>query len=328
MIFKCQNCGGNVVYSPEKKAMYCPHCEGIESQNKTGEDVGEVCANCGAPLQPGEYTSASKCEHCGCYVIFDGKVQGAYEPNLIIPFQVGKEAAKDILKKEFKKRPFTPSGFLSEAALEKMEGIYVPFWLYDYIADCSFEGEGTKVRSWVSGNMRYTETSFFRVVRELQVDFDKIPVDASVAMDDSIMDLMEPYGYQALEKFQEKYMSGFFSEVFNASPEQLEPRAKQKAGKDSEALLQETLSGYQTLKTFRRNVNLKRDGLYYSLFPVWVYTYQYHNEKYIFYINGQTGKVIGKTPVSLSKTVGYGATVFAAAFTMLTLIRMLLEVIQ
>lgn len=24
MIFKCKNCGGNSVYSPEKKMMYCP----------------------------------------------------------------------------------------------------------------------------------------------------------------------------------------------------------------------------------------------------------------------------------------------------------------
>lgn len=327
MIFKCQNCGGNVVYSPEKKAMYCVHCEGIESQNKSGEGIEEVCANCGAPLKKEEYTSASKCEHCGCYIIFDGKVQGAYEPNLILPFKVGKEEAKGILKKEFKKRPFTPVGFLSEAALEKMEGAYVPFWLYDYIADCFFEGEGTKVRSWTKGDTRYTETSHYRVERGLQVDFDKIPVDASIAMDDSVMDLMEPYGYQALEQFQEKYMSGFFAEVFNASPEQMEPRAKQKAEKDSAMLLQETLSGYQTIKPFRNQIDLKRDGLYYALLPVWIYTFSYHNEKYMFYINGQTGKVIGKTPVSASKTIGYGATVFAASFAMLTLLGMILEVL-
>ena len=50
MIFKCKNCGGNSVYSPEKKMMYCPHCESEESQEKlTGVGLTQ-CGNCGAPL--------------------------------------------------------------------------------------------------------------------------------------------------------------------------------------------------------------------------------------------------------------------------------------
>ena len=73
-----------------------------------------------------------------------------------------------------------------------MEGIYVPFWLYDYGADYDFAGEGTRVRTWRSGDTEYTETSYFEVIRQMDVDFDRIPVDASIAMDDGIMDLMGP----------------------------------------------------------------------------------------------------------------------------------------
>lgn len=326
MIFKCQNCGGNVVYSPEKEAMYCPHCEGTESHQKMQAESETVCANCGAPLETREFTSASKCGHCGSYIILDGKVQGAYEPNLILPFKIGREKAKEILKSEFKKKAFTPASFLSEATLEGMEGIYVPFWLYDYIADCMFEGEGVKIRTWRSGNKEYTEKSYYEVIRDMKVDFDKIPVDASIAMEDGIMDLMEPYDYKALENFQEKYMSGFFAEMFNENADKLEPRAKMKAQSASEALLQETLSGYHTMKTRNKIISLNRDGLYYTLFPVWVYTYSYRNEKFSFFINGQTGKVIGKTPLSLQKLAGYGATVFAAAFLMITFLKTILEV--
>lgn len=314
MIFKCQNCGGNVVYNPDKGAMYCPHCEGIESQQKTEGSSQEVCANCGAPITLDEFTSASKCEHCGSYIVFDERVEGMYRPNLILPFKVGKEKAKEILKKEFKKKAFTPSGFLSDATLEKMEGTYVPFWLYDYLADYTYDGEGTKVRTWTSGNKEYTETSYYHVVREMDIDFDKIPVDASNAMEDSIMDLMEPYDYTVLEEFQEKYMSGFFSEIFNEPSGKLEPRAMDKARKDADMLLNETLSGYASLRVHHKNLNLNKNGLYYALFPVWVYTYSYQNEKYSFYINGQTGKVIGKTPLSMKKLLGYAATVYALGF--------------
>ena len=292
MIFKCQNCGGNVVYSPDKEAMYCPHCEGIESQQKMEGNSEEVCVNCGATLTKGEFTSASKCEYCGNYIIFDEKVEGMYKPNLILPFKIGKEKAKEILKKEFKKKAFTPASFLSDATLDKMEGVYVPFWLYDYLANYSFSGEGTRVRTWRKGNKEYTETSYYHIERELDIDFAKIPVDASNEMDDKIMDLMEPYDYKVLEEFQEKYMSGFLSEVFN------EPSAK-----------------------------LEQDGLYYALFPVWVYTYNYKNEKFPFFINGQTGKVIGKTPMSAQKLAGYAATVFGCTFLIMTFLKMIMGVI-
>lgn len=34
MIFKCKNCGGNVVYSPERKKMFCPFCESEDSEER------------------------------------------------------------------------------------------------------------------------------------------------------------------------------------------------------------------------------------------------------------------------------------------------------
>lgn len=320
MIFKCRNCGGNVVYSPEKESMYCPHCEGMDSQQKIEGESETTCANCGAPIHIGEFTSASRCEHCGHYIVFDGRVQGAYEPNLILPFKIGKERVKEILKTEFKKRAFTPSGFLSEATLDKMEGTYVPFWLYDYMANCVFDGEGTRVRSWRSGDKEYTETSYFHVVRDMDIDFDKIPVDASIAMDDGTMDLMEPYDYKALESFQDKYMSGFYAEFFNEDAQKLEPRAGEKAGKASEAILQESLSGYSSLRPFHRNIYLNKRGLYYSLFPVWVYTYSYRNQTFSFYVNGQTGKAVGRTPLSVQKLIGYGATLFTIMALMMEIV--------
>ncbi len=320
MIFKCQNCGGNVLYNPEKGSMHCPHCDSVESQQKMEGSSQMSCANCGAPLETERFTSASKCAHCGNYIIFDEKVQGMYRPNLILPFKVGKQQAKDILKKEFKKKAFTPSGFLKDAALEKMEGSYVPFWLYDYQANYVFDGGATKIRTWRSGNKEYTETSYYHVYRDMDIDFNKIPVDASDAMDDSVMDLMEPYHYNVLENFDEKYMSGFLSEVFNQPADALEPRARDKAAKDSEGLMSESLSGYSSLKPHRKNLTINRSGLYYALFPVWVYTYTYQNQKFPFYINGQTGKVVGKTPLSKKKMLGYAATVFGLAFAMIYIV--------
>lgn len=327
MIFKCRNCGGNTVYSPEKGKMYCPHCEGVDSGERVGEGSLVQCVNCGAPLEITQYTSACRCGHCGTYLILDERVEGAFEPQLILPFCIGKEAAVASMEKEFSRRLFAPADFLSAKSLERMEGIYVPFWLYDYGADYDFEGEGTRVRTWQSGDTEYTETSYFEVIRRMDVDFAQIPVDASIAMDDGIMDLMEPYSYGALTNFSPQYMSGFYGEVYNQGAEELDERAQAKARQASEELMQGSLTGYTTVRPLRKNLKLNREKFSYALMPVWQYVYHYRGQSYLYHVNGQTGKVIGATPVSKGKVMAYGTSVFAAVTALCFMATHLLEIL-
>lgn len=327
MFYRCKNCGGNVVYHPEKKKMYCPYCDGTDSEEEVKSTVMKECVNCGAPLEISDFTSACRCEHCGSYTILEERVEGEYTPHLILPFKISKEGAVKILEKEFQSRFFTPATFLSTASLEGMEGIYVPFFLYDYLADFDYAGTGTKVRSWRSGNTEYVETSYFHVERNLEIDFDKIPVDASINMDDAKMDLLEPFDEKALETFQKKYMSGFRAEIYSEGLMDLEPRAQEKARRDSEELLRESLSGYTTLNAERKHLNLQRQSANYALLPVWVYYYSYRGQKFTYYVNGQSGKILGRTPVSRGKVFGYGSAAWAFLSAMLLFVKMILEVL-
>ncbi|MCH5253287.1 MAG: hypothetical protein J1F41_00060 [Lachnospiraceae bacterium] len=327
MIFKCKNCGGNIVYEPNRKKMYCPHCESLDSENVIKEGSLTQCGNCGAPISVGQYTSADRCTHCGSHIVFDERVEGIYEPHLILPFKVDKEKAVEALNKEFSKRVFTPSGFLSQKSLEQMRGIYVPFWLYDYQAHYHFQGEGTKVRSWRSGNTEYVETSYYEVIRQMEAGFERVPVDASFVMDDGEMDLMEPYTYQELEEFQPKYMSGFYGEMYNQGAPELEGRAQVKVQKASEELMQQSLTGYNSVRPIRKDLNLDRNGINYALMPVWMYEYRYRGEVYRFHVNGQTGKVVGKTPVSRLKVLLYGLSAMISVSVMTSLAIAILEVL-
>ena len=93
MIFKCRNCGGNTIYEPSRKRMYCPHCESLDSENIVHEGSMAKCGNCGAPMTPGQYTSAGKCTHCGSYIVYDERVGGIFEPHSILPFKLNKDMA-------------------------------------------------------------------------------------------------------------------------------------------------------------------------------------------------------------------------------------------
>lgn len=327
MIFKCRNCGANTVWSPEKDSMCCPHCESIDSEEAVRNDNMFQCAACGAPMQPKEFDSANKCEHCGAYTIFEERISGEYLPHLILPFKVGKQKAKDLIKQEFGKKLFLPSSFLRESYLDKMEGDYIPFYLFDFDCHYRFAGKGKKIRRWVSGDTEYTETSIFQIYRDMDVDFSRIPTDASIAMPDGEMDLLEPYNYGEMTGFEPKYMSGFLGERYSVSKETLEPRAKQKARNDAGALMRSSITGYNSVTPEMDDCQCRTKAENYALLPVWNYIYRFKGKDYFFRLNGQTGKLVGKAPISIGKMAAYAATLFGCIIAIGALLNGILGVI-
>ena len=63
MYYKCRSCGGNVVYSPEKRGMYCPFCDSRETGERTEGQTGDlaICPNCGGQVPVQIHTSAAHC---------------------------------------------------------------------------------------------------------------------------------------------------------------------------------------------------------------------------------------------------------------------------
>lgn len=80
------------MYDPERRSMHCPYCDRTESEEAVAAESMAVCQSCGAEIPFETFTSACRCMHCGNYVIFEEKVSGAYEPHLILPFQIEKNA--------------------------------------------------------------------------------------------------------------------------------------------------------------------------------------------------------------------------------------------
>lgn len=327
MIFKCRSCGANTVWSPEKDSMCCPHCESIDSEEEVRNDNMFQCAVCGAPMQPKEFDSANKCEHCGAYTIFEERISGEYLPHLILPFKVGKQKAKDLIKQEFGKKLFLPSSFLKESYLDKMEGDYIPFFLFDFDCHYRFAGKGKKIRRWTTGDTEYTETSIFQIYRDMDVDFSRIPADASIAMPDGEMDLLEPYNYGEMMGFEPKYMSGFFAERYSVSKESLEPRARQKARNDAGALMRSSITGYNSVTPEMDDCQCRTKAENYALLPVWNYIYRFKGKDYFFRLNGQTGKLVGKAPISIGKVTAYAVTLFGCITAIGALINGILGVI-
>ena len=69
--------------------------------------------------------------YCGNPTVVPGQFSGQLRPDFIIPFKLSKEAAVKALKEHYKGKFFLPKSFTRENHVQEIQGIYVPFWMFD-----------------------------------------------------------------------------------------------------------------------------------------------------------------------------------------------------
>ena len=315
--FKCPNCGSDMVFDADSGKLTCPSCRAQfnieetdgydrpETEPAADETVTYHCDNCGADLMALPETAATTCTFCGAGVVLSDRVAGRHAPQYVIPFAISKEEAIKAFKKWCRNGLLTPKGFMTADRIKSITGIYVPFWLYDLNSRVRVHATGTKVRTYTRGDYLYTETSYYDIYRELDLHYVKVPVDASVKMDDAFMDRLEPYRYDGLKEFKTPYLAGYLAEKYQYTDAELLSRAKNKIKDFIESAISSSLSGYATVTRTSEDIDTRNVKSSYVLLPVWLVVYDYNNFQHNFVMNGQTGKVVGKPPLSKGKIAAW-----------------------
>ena len=276
--------------------------DGPDAQDNWGEEGAHLktysCPSCGAELICDEATAATSCPYCGNNAIIPGQFRGALKPELVIPFQIGKEDAVKALKAHYKGKPFLPKSFSDENHIQEIKGIYVPFWLFDGQAEADVSFAATRSTVMVTGRERITTTRHFDVRRAGTVSFEKIPVDASKKMPDDYMDSLEPFRYDAMVPFSTAYLPGFFADIPDVSIEECSLRAELRATDTAVESMSRQVSGYETCIPTRKDAQLRRGKVRCALLPVWLLSTQWEGQNFLFAMNGQTGKMVSDLPVS------------------------------
>ena len=333
--YKCPNCGREIKFDTSSQNLKCPFCDTefeiealIEFQKemsmpetdqidlKTGKaaawdesDLGDLstgcCPSCGAELIGDNNTIATVCPCCGNTQIISQRVKGLLKPEYVIPFQLEKQTAVDALKKFYHKKRLLPNHFKEENQINNIQGLYVPFWLFDLRARGHITYKATKVRFWSDSSYNYTQTSFFSVIRDGNMDFEKIPVDGSEKMDDNYMDAIEPFDYTKLKNFHSAYLSGYLAEKYDVDANACKDRAVKRIKNSMESEFKRSVTGYTTVIKEHSTVSVTDGNASYSLIPVWVINTKYKNKIYQFIMNGQSGLIVGKLPVDKGKFMKY-----------------------
>lgn len=268
------------------------------------------CQSCGAELVADQYTSATICSFCGNPSLVEDRLEGDFTPSVVIPFKLNKEQAVQAYKKWVKKGPLTPKTLSTAATIEKISGLYVPFWLYDYSGECKMNAAAQRVRTERRGDTEYIYTDHYHIYRDMVADFEKIPADASEKMPDDAMDKLEPFNYNELEPFSMPYLSGYLSERYNYTDKDMEERVRSRANEYITQLTRNTIKGYSTVSVLNNNINMQNTHNVYALFPVWMLNCRYQNKDFQFMLNGQTGKIVANRPISVGRAVAWGIGIF------------------
>lgn len=355
--FKCPQCGGGMEYDSELGKLQCGSCgfeQAIEQAPEIAEeDVMEVepfdgsqipdeaefsneteekklsvyeeeqefsCESCGAVIVTEPEVSATHCPYCGSAVAFGVRLQGKLAPDKVIPFAVSKEKAKEGFRKWAKNGLVTPKDFMTEKRLGEITGIYVPYWLYDMNANAVADCICTKKRSYRRGDYIIHETKYYHVYRRANLNYKKIPADASLKLEDAMMDLLEPYDYRELKEFCPEYLAGYQAEKYGVDADGLLSRIKNRVKEYANEYLRTTIKGYTSTTYKRQESTEEKKQVYYTLLPVWLLKYEYRGEQKLYAMNGQTGKVVGKPPVSGGRVAKWSAILYGGSFVLLTLL--------
>ena len=230
----------------------------------------------------------------------------------MIPFKLDKEQAKQALYDLCKKKPLLPKDFTSHSHIEKVTGIYVPFWLHDSYVNAQMKAIGKRIHVWRTKDVEYTKTDVYDIVREAAMTNRNIPTDASKQMNDDMMDALEPFSYDDLKDFNMAFLSGYFAQRYDVTREECADRLKERITQSATEKLRDSCSGYTTVDVSSMEADIIKSSSRYVMLPVWLLYTKYHGKDYLFGMNGQTGKMVGNLPLSVGKAAALAGIITAA----------------
>jgi len=353
---KCPSCNAPIKYNPKNKNWVCEYCgskftldqleaneknyestnvnnskelkkakeqdKSVKSNDAHEEEMDEyLCQDCGAKIVADKNTSATFCVYCKNTAILKSRLSDKFTPSKIIPFEKTKEDAIKAFISVGKGKFLMPKEFSDPKNIDELTGIYIPFWLYNCKMHGVYQGRGTRVTSWTTGDYIYTKTDTYNVEREGDYNYENIPMDGSLRFNDAIMNSIEPFNYDNLVDFNYSYLAGFLAEKYDVEKDEAKKVNSQRAEVTTYTDLEsKARTGYSTLVPKSKTNNIIDESLEYALLPVWMVNIKYNDKMYTFAMNGETGKMIGDIPFSKTKLLIFILILFAVLFAITALV--------
>lgn len=308
MTFHCPNCSANIIYNDRTgkiKCNYC-NCEFDPSEIKVDYDTNSEfslysCGNCGAKLITNKKSITAHCSYCDSNQVIKQNIINEYKPDKIITFRHDENTIKSELLKYLNRKLFGAK--VTEQNIMFMHKLYVPYFVYSgnltLATYLSYPSSDKGVAyAYVSGI----------------VNFDNIPVDGKVNINNDFLSGIEPFNFKEGIAFNPVYLTNTYAETYDKEVEmQLCEEAKRKI--ECMALDYAVAKAYYqadisigrvdylnaAIPFYRvesqSNINVI-NKLNYVLVPIWFIKIHSGGKIYDYAVNDQHLIVSGNTPIS------------------------------
>lgn len=337
---KCPNCDGVMDFNPATGMLKCPYCD-YEEQIPVDEELPAhaeeldfnsaehtancdwgvktktvLCESCGAESIYDALQTSAVCPFCGSNQVMEANDKDTIAPGGVVPFKITDKEASELFHKWIGKKFFCPKLAKESAKPKSFKGIYLPYWTFDAQTVSAYSGEYgiDKTRRDSNGNT-HTETKWYRTQGTHKEFIDDELVFASTNHDVNTLHSLEPFDTANNMAYKPEYIAGFVAERYSIGLKDAWTKATQSIKNKLTRHVSSNIKDQYNADRVR-NVRLSThfsDITYkYLLLPVWISSFKYNDKVYQFMVNGQTGKVSGKTPLSIPKIILTVVAVIAA----------------
>ncbi|HIP60670.1 MAG TPA: hypothetical protein EYH01_09610 [Campylobacterales bacterium] len=131
-------------------------------------------------------------------------------------------------------------------------------------------------------------------------DFDDVLIGATRTIPRKLIDSLEPWDLHNLENFDDKYLSGFESEVYQVALDDGFEYAKDYMSYAIREAVRRKIGGDKQqitdLKIYHDKSSFK-----YILLPIWTAHFRHNKKDFRFAINARSGQIRGERPYSKTK---------------------------
>jgi hypothetical protein len=335
----CAACGAQAEWNPAKQRLVCPFC-GTEAPYQVDADSGKIqeldlvaalralpdeqrgweterrsvqCQSCKAVMVYDPARVGQNCEFCGSPALVDyQEIKAPIRPQSLLPFTITAGQVRDRLRAWYAGRWFAPNALKARALVDRIKGLYLPYWTFDAHADCPWTAEAGYyyyVTESYTDNQGKRQTRQVRKVRwepaagRIQHFFDDEPVCGSRGVDAGLMKGIEPFPTKELVPYDTAYLSGYVVEHYQVVLLDAAKQAREEMNEELRSLCSHEVPG-DTQRNLEISPTYSGETFKHILVPAWLLTYTYGRRVFQVVANGYTGAIAGQYPKSPWKIAG------------------------
>ncbi|MCC6522952.1 MAG: hypothetical protein IT373_09845 [Polyangiaceae bacterium] len=281
------------------------------AQRGYGTPVSQIeCGECGATVTVNPNEQTVKCAFCSSQKVLPREAAGnVITPESLVPFAVDQNGANTKFTEWLAGLWFRPSDLKRMARVHEIGGLYVPFWTFDsmvhsrWTADAGYYYQETEWYTDAQGNRQtrtVTKTRWEPAYGARSDFYDDVIICASKGIPEALVDRFRTWDTKQLIPYQPSYLAGWKAESYAIDLMPGWQKAQDVIATSQRNRCSKDVPG-DTQRNLAVNNEFSRVTFKHVLLPVWVAAYRYGGKPYQFLVNGQTGEVVGKAPLSFWK---------------------------